>query len=92
MPRRIHGTIRLNGIQEVKENLYKIGQLVNEVRSLGIRIDQSEVTTATNSHRNDITVLVGDELHDIGQTATNGVEVFNRVRKLSKAMGRIKID
>lgn len=90
--RQYHSSERLNTIQSVKENLYKIGRLVNEVRSLGIRIDQSEVTAAKSAHESDVARFVGDELHNIGETAENGVDVFNRVRKLSKAMGRLKID
>lgn len=92
MPRRIHETARLNNIQEVKENLYEIGRLVHQVRQLGIRIEQSEVVVAVNSQRDSVAKLVCDEFSDIHFNTANDKEVFNRVRKLSKAMGRLKLD
>ena len=65
MPRRHHGVDRLDHLEYVKENLYQIGRVVNQVRRLGISVNSDEVRTAEANHKNQIVNLINEEVSSI---------------------------
>ena len=90
--RQYHGSQRLDNIQRCKENVYKVRGLAYELQEIGVIVDQQSVTTAISRQKHEILREVDDELREITNSSADQRTLFLKLKKLNKAIGRIKID